>query len=84
MDYFVLAWETMLLEVTIVSSVLPIDDHFFVLQLFGEGYVCSSNKQKPRVSNSTVKKQKQFGSEHIVEKQKFFFQKEISDGKQTK
>lgn len=35
----------MLLEVTIISSVLPIDDHFFVLKLFGEGYVCSGNKQ---------------------------------------
>lgn len=35
----------MLLEVTIVSSVFPIDDHFFVLKLFGEGYVRSGNKQ---------------------------------------
>lgn len=33
------------LEVTIVSSVLHIDDHFFVLKLFGEGYVRSGNKQ---------------------------------------
>ena len=40
--------------------------------------------EKLRASNSTVKKQKQFGSEQIVEKQKFFFQKEILDGKQTK
>ena len=33
--------------------------------------------EKPRVSKSIVRKQKQFRSEQIVEKQKFFFQKEI-------